>query len=299
MPSPSPLPSGAAGTPVPPAAVVRPALDEFLAELTVGAVHAGLGRLPARGAVPAGAARQSLLLHVTAGRLECRVGGRRFTLAAGELLHVRRGESFALAAPDGDAAWAQADYQAWISGAVELDELVDFPARLPLPPGAPPGRYLVDAGRASGAGAAAGQRALLTLVLIALVRDQVPDAALLPAGRHVARLRRILPAVRRLRRDPRTAAPVAELARRCRVSVAQLCRLFHQVFGRSPSQYARQGRVRAACRLLRHTDLTVQAIARQVGYGQTSHFHRAFRQLTGMTPRGYRAAASATPRVAA
>lgn len=48
-------------------------------------------------------------------------------------------------------------------------------------------------------------------------------------------------------------------------------------------------RMRRAAALLLRTDLTVEAIARQVGYRHGGHFAKAFRRLTGRGPREWQA----------
>jgi AraC-like DNA-binding protein len=45
-----------------------------------------------------------------------------------------------------------------------------------------------------------------------------------------------------------------------------------------------------ACTLLATTDLSITEIAARVGYANSSHFGKAFRQSTNLTPRAFRAA---------
>jgi transcriptional regulator GlxA family with amidase domain len=63
--------------------------------------------------------------------------------------------------------------------------------------------------------------------------------------------------------------------------------------GVSPIAYLRRQRIERARRLLRETDLPVGAIALQVGFNDFSYFARTFREVVGVTPRGYRTARSA------
>jgi AraC family transcriptional regulator len=42
--------------------------------------------------------------------------------------------------------------------------------------------------------------------------------------------------------------------------------------------------------LLAETDLSVTEISARVGYSSPSHFTKAFRQATGLTPRAFRSA---------
>jgi AraC-like DNA-binding protein len=50
-----------------------------------------------------------------------------------------------------------------------------------------------------------------------------------------------------------------------------------------------------ACRLLRHSVLTVEQIGAQLGYSDPGNFSRAFRRWTGSTPGAFRASGAVTP----
>lgn len=54
------------------------------------------------------------------------------------------------------------------------------------------------------------------------------------------------------------------------------------------SDLVEQTRVDMARGLLSHTDMPVQDIAREVGYCESTHFSRAFRRITGNSPREFR-----------
>jgi AraC family transcriptional regulator len=66
-------------------------------------------------------------------------------------------------------------------------------------------------------------------------------------------------------------------------------RLFKQSLGISPHQYLLQQRVEQAKQLLKHTDRLIVDIALDCGFNSHSHLSRQFRQLTGVTPKAYRA----------
>lgn len=67
-----------------------------------------------------------------------------------------------------------------------------------------------------------------------------------------------------------------------------LSRRFKLDTGMTFSAYRQKTRIDNACRLLANTDLSVEVIARSVGYTDMKHFHRLFRRARGMTPREYR-----------
>jgi AraC-like DNA-binding protein len=81
---------------------------------------------------------------------------------------------------------------------------------------------------------------------------------------------------------------VAELANRANLSVSQLQREFQRLFGMSPTDYLLRVRLMMARRQLEHTTAPVGGIALDCGFYDQSHFTRAFRTATGMTPLEYR-----------
>lgn len=63
---------------------------------------------------------------------------------------------------------------------------------------------------------------------------------------------------------------------------------FKQQTGVSPGLYLRKTRIDKAKELLKNTGFGVTDIAVMVGYSSNSTFTRAFRSVTGMTPKSYR-----------
>ena len=74
------------------------------------------------------------------------------------------------------------------------------------------------------------------------------------------------------------------------LSPAYLAGLFTAELGRPPHRYLAERRIDQARRLLAGSDLTVTAIAVELGFGSSQHFARAFRQHVGRTPTAYRRA---------
>ncbi|MVU83156.1 helix-turn-helix domain-containing protein [Nocardia sp. ET3-3] len=81
---------------------------------------------------------------------------------------------------------------------------------------------------------------------------------------------------------------VAELARRAGMSERQFARAFRTETGSTPAAFVEDLRVEAARRLLESSELTVGAIARQVGYRHGETLHRVFTRRLGTTPERYR-----------
>lgn len=82
---------------------------------------------------------------------------------------------------------------------------------------------------------------------------------------------------------------LAELAELVDISQFHFGRLFKQSLSLSPYQYLLQQRVERAKTLLRQSDRSIVEIALECGFNSQSHLGRKFRQLTGITPKAYRA----------
>ncbi|TQJ11252.1 transcriptional regulator GlxA family with amidase domain [Kribbella jejuensis] len=81
---------------------------------------------------------------------------------------------------------------------------------------------------------------------------------------------------------------VATLARRTAMSERAFARAFRAETGVTPAAFIEDLRVEAARRLLESTQLTVGAIARQIGYRHGETLHRVFARRLGTTPERYR-----------
>ena len=82
---------------------------------------------------------------------------------------------------------------------------------------------------------------------------------------------------------------LADLAYLLDMSQFHFSRLFKQSIGMSPYQYLIQQRVERAKHLLKQSDRLIVDIALECGFNSHSHLSKKFRELTGMTPKAYRA----------
>ncbi|MEM7066003.1 MAG: AraC family transcriptional regulator [Cyanobacteria bacterium P01_B01_bin.77] len=82
---------------------------------------------------------------------------------------------------------------------------------------------------------------------------------------------------------------LADLAALVDISQFHFGRLFKQSLGQSPYQYLMLQRVERAKTLLKQTDQPILEIALECGFNSHSQFGRKFRQMTGITPKVYRA----------
>ncbi|SKC82581.1 AraC family transcriptional regulator [Krasilnikoviella flava] len=112
-----------------------------------------------------------------------------------------------------------------------------------------------------------------------------------PASGWVAALRDpalgpVLRAVHAAPQDPWTLESLAAVARLSRTVFAAR---FARTVGEPPMAYVAGCRMDAAARLLRDPDVSVERVARQVGYDSVPGFHRAFVRRHGATPGAWRA----------
>ncbi|MER5890701.1 AraC family transcriptional regulator [Streptomyces sp. NPDC001941] len=135
---------------------------------------------------------------------------------------------------------------------------------------------------------------VLDLLLIAVLRAWFsrPDAQA-PAWYRAMGDPVVGQALRLLQSDPAHAWTVASLAAKTGVSRAGLARRFTELVGEPPMAYLTGWRLAMAADRLRETELTVDAIARQVGYSGSFALSAAFKRVRGVSPQEYRTGAGA------
>ena len=79
-----------------------------------------------------------------------------------------------------------------------------------------------------------------------------------------------------------------DIARSLYVSETCLRRLFAEICGVSPMQYAKIIRIEKACELLENNKININQIAYKVGYTNISTFIKNFKEVTGKTPKDWR-----------
>ena len=100
-------------------------------------------------------------------------------------------------------------------------------------------------------------------------------------------------ALRCIHHEPARPWTVATLAAEALVSRAVLARRFHELVGQPPMTYLAGWRLDVAADLLARSDLTVEAVAAQVGYASPFSFSTAFVRRFGHRPTVHRRRARA------
>lgn len=85
-----------------------------------------------------------------------------------------------------------------------------------------------------------------------------------------------------------THSPVATMVKMSGLSERSFKRRFQKATGLSPLQYVQTLRLEEAKQILESSDVSVESIAEEVGYEDTSFFSRLFRREVGLTPSQYR-----------
>lgn len=128
--------------------------------------------------------------------------------------------------------------------------------------------------------------------LVQLIRTHVPAPVMAPmcAPHHM----RVSPPVFRAmhaieNRFVETTLHVSTVANDLGVSTEHLCRVLKRHTGLTFVTLLRRTRVRAACRLLQTTTLSMKEIAGRAGFSSASRFDRDFKSVCGVSPSEYRA----------
>ncbi|MBO9607412.1 MAG: AraC family transcriptional regulator [Paenibacillaceae bacterium] len=98
----------------------------------------------------------------------------------------------------------------------------------------------------------------------------------------------VLQLVREMENDITQPWPVKRIAARLNVELSYAAKLFKGVTGMTPSRYIQYVRHQEAKRLLRETELKIEAVGRHVGYDDLHYFSRIFHKWEGMSANRYR-----------
>ncbi len=80
-----------------------------------------------------------------------------------------------------------------------------------------------------------------------------------------------------------------EVANHVGLSRSECCRYFKKQSGQTITDYLLQYRIHKSMNLLMETELSVAQVAQNCGFSHQSYYTRRFREMTGLTPKQYRA----------
>ena len=179
-----------------------------------------------------------------------------------------------------------------------------FRARFPLVELDPSVLYVGGDGIYTSAGTAAGIDLCLHLIRLdhgAEVANIVARRMVVPPHREGGQAQYVDAPVAELGREDPLAAVVTwamvhldrdlsvnDLARRAFMAPRTFARRFRASTGSTPLQWLLHQRVALAQRLLETTDLPVDAVARQAGFGSTPSLRQHFGRVVGTSPQAYR-----------
>lgn len=113
---------------------------------------------------------------------------------------------------------------------------------------------------------------------------EFPESASENTGMHPAFMR----AHQWMQDHPAELLRVPQLATHCAVSPNHLIRLFRKEHGMGPAEWHRLQRLRRAEQLLRHSNLSVKAVAAETGFIDLQQFNKLVRKSCGTAPRNLR-----------
>lgn len=126
--------------------------------------------------------------------------------------------------------------------------------------------------------------ALTSLLTLLMAESWYPEKAARPAAK-----RQNLQEIKDyLDTHYREKISLDELAERFFINKFYLTRIFKEQFGLSVNNYLLQIRITHAKRLLRFTDLTIEAIGQECGMTDANYFSRMFKKTEGITPGEFR-----------
>lgn len=85
-----------------------------------------------------------------------------------------------------------------------------------------------------------------------------------------------------------------DIAQVAGLSKFHFTRLFHQATGYTPIEYLTKVRIEQAVSLLLHSSLSIEDIAREIGFSSSSYFIKVFRKWTGFSPGEFRSGRALT-----
>ena len=98
---------------------------------------------------------------------------------------------------------------------------------------------------------------------------------------------KIIPAISYINNNLLESVDGDTLADICRMSKAQMYRLFKEQTGMTPTAYRNQKRIEKACQMLSTKEYYVYEVASKLGFENIGYFNRVFKEYMGFSPKDY------------
>lgn len=121
-----------------------------------------------------------------------------------------------------------------------------------------------------------------------MLAELIDDCMKLGSGREMNTAEKISYATNYIREHYNEEIVINDLAAKLDMSPGYFSSVFKKEAGQSTMQYVTGLRVEKAKAYLADSDLSVAAIAKNIGYADSQYFYRVFKRTTGMTPLQYR-----------
>ncbi len=109
------------------------------------------------------------------------------------------------------------------------------------------------------------------------------------SSQDVKKMSQLKPAIEYMQYNYSEPLTLADIAKAAHLSVSRLAHLFREQMGITIVDYLTNIRINHAKRMLLTTEDNCTRICYEVGYNNQSYFTRVFKQITGLTPRQFRA----------
>lgn len=120
-----------------------------------------------------------------------------------------------------------------------------------------------------------------------MVRNYTETALKVNALQHSPKINKVIQYIEMYLDQPLT---LNELAQSVKLSPTYLSRIFSKETGMGIPQYILELRLKKACNLIRTTDMSIEQVAKYVGFTRQSYFSQRFKDQYGATPMQYRKA---------
>lgn len=233
---------------------------------------------------------ESILIFCTKGKGWAEMDGRRFAVAAGEVLFIPANKLHAYGADDHDPwsiHWAHFAGTAAASYA-SLMPVHEYVLSIPSANAKEIARMFRESYRLASTGLT--ER---TLLLVSHILRYVLGLLFFQTGRSLGAASRAIvhdltKSIEFMRCNVARSLTLQELSRHAGLSPTRYSALFREQTGSSPVEHHIRLRMQAACHYLDTTALSVKEVAAKLGYDDPYYFSRIFQKILGCSPLAYR-----------